>query len=53
MDGNDVLDGWNHEDARKVLEAVKMAADCMITEGEMVTKIKLAAKVEAFEQHVG
>jgi hypothetical protein len=53
MDAGDVLDGWNTEDARKVLEAVRMAADGMITEGEMIAKLKIVTGVEAFEQHVG
>jgi hypothetical protein len=42
MDANDVLDGWNHEDAQRVLEAVRMAADGLITEGEMLGKLKTA-----------
>jgi hypothetical protein len=53
MDANEVLDGWNYEDAHHVLEAVKMAADGLITEGEMLGKLKDASGVEAFEQHVG
>jgi hypothetical protein len=53
MDANEVLDGWNYEDAHQVLEAVKMAADGLITEGEMLGKLKDASGVEAFEQHVG
>jgi hypothetical protein len=53
MDANEVLDGWNHEDARRVLDAVRHAADGMITEGEMIAKLKDASGVEAFEQHVG
>jgi hypothetical protein len=53
MDANEVLDGWHYEDARQVLEAVKMAADGLITEGEMLAKLKDASGVKAFEQHVG
>jgi hypothetical protein len=53
MDANEVLDGWKHEDAQRLLEAVRMAADGMITEGEMIAKLKAASGAEAFEQHVG
>ena len=34
------LDGWNHNDAKQVLAAVRMAADGLITEREMVTKLE-------------
>ena len=53
MDANEVIEGWHPEDARQVLDAVKMAADGMITEGEMLAKLKDASGVGAFEQHVG
>ena len=53
MDANEVLDGWKHEDAQQVLEAVRMAADGLITEGEMLGKLKVVTGVEAFEQRVG
>ena len=53
MNVNEVLDGWHYEDAHQVLEVVKMAADGLITEGEMLAKLKDASGVEAFEQHVG
>jgi hypothetical protein len=53
MDANEALDGWNHEDARRVLDAVRHAADGLITEGEMIAKLKAASGAEAFEQHVG
>jgi hypothetical protein len=43
MDANEVLDGWNHEDARKVLDAVRHAADGLITRGEMLAKLADAA----------
>jgi len=36
----DAFDGWNHEDAKRVLATVRMAADGMITEGEMVRKLE-------------
>jgi hypothetical protein len=52
QDANEVISGWNPEDARQVLEAVKMAADGMITKNEMLTKIMDAAGVEAFEETV-
>jgi triphosphoribosyl-dephospho-CoA synthetase len=53
MDANEVLDGWHHEDAKQVLDAVKHAADGLITEGEMIAKLKDASGAKAFEQHVG
>jgi hypothetical protein len=43
MDANDVLDGWKHEDARRVLDAVRHAADGLITKGEMLAKLADAA----------
>lgn len=52
LDANEVISGWHPEDARQVLEAVKMAADGMITKDEMLTKIMDAAGVEAFEETV-
>ena len=52
LDANEVIEGWHPEDARQVLEAVKMAADGMITKNEMLTKIMDAAGVEAFEETV-
>ena len=52
MDVNEAIEGWNPANAQKVLEAVKMAADGMITKNEMLTKIMDAAGVEAFEETV-
>ena len=52
IDANDAIEGWNPANAQKVLEAVKMAADGMITKNEMLTKIMDAAGVEAFEETV-
>ena len=49
----EMLDGFKVRDAANILQAVKMAADGMITEGEMLAKLKGASGVEAFEQHVG
>jgi hypothetical protein len=53
MDANEVFDGWRYEDAKQALDAVRHAADGLITEGEMLAKLKDASGVEAFEQHVG
>jgi hypothetical protein len=53
MGADEVIEGWHPEDVRQVLEAVKMAADGLITESEMLAKLKDASGVEAFEQHVG
>jgi hypothetical protein len=52
MDANEVISGWQPDDARQVLEAVKMAADGMITKNEMLTKIMDAAGVTGFEETV-
>ena len=52
MDANEVIEGWHPEDARQVLEAVKMAADGMITKNEMFTKIMNAAGITEFEETV-
>jgi hypothetical protein len=49
----EMLDSFKPRDAANILQAVKMAADGMITEGEMVAKLKTASGAEAFEQHVG
>jgi len=49
----EMLDSFKPGDAAHILQAVKMAADGMITEGEMVAKLKDASGIEAFEQHVG
>jgi|GraSoi_2013_40cm_1033754.scaffolds.fasta_scaffold167118_2 hypothetical protein len=49
----EMLDSFKPRDAANILEAVKMAADGMITEGEMLAKLKNASGVEAFEQDVG
>ena len=53
MDAHEAITGWQPEDAQRVLDAIRMAADGLITEGEMVGKLKIAMGVEAFEQHVG
>jgi hypothetical protein len=52
MDANQVLEGWEYQDAQTVLDAVRQAADGLITEGEMLTKLKAATGVEFFEQDV-
>jgi hypothetical protein len=36
----DVFDGWNHNDAKQVLDAVAQARDGAITESEMVKKLE-------------
>jgi hypothetical protein len=53
MDASEVLDGWRYEDAKQALDAVRHAADGLITQGEMLAKLKGASGVEAFEQDVG
>ena len=53
MDANEVLDGWRYEDAKQALDAVRHAADGLITQNEMLAKLKGASGVEAFEQDVG
>ena len=52
MEAHEVLNGWHYEDAKQVLDAVKRAADGLITEGEMIAKLKDAAGVVEFEQTV-
>jgi hypothetical protein len=52
MDANEVLDGWHYEDAQQVLEAVRHAADGLITRSEMLVKLADAAGLtspEGFE----
>jgi hypothetical protein len=49
----EMLDSFKQRDAANILQAVRHAADGLITEGEMLTKLKDASGVEAFEQHVG
>jgi hypothetical protein len=49
----EMLDSFKPRDAASILQAVKMAADGMITENEMLAKLKDASGIEAFEQHVG
>jgi hypothetical protein len=49
----EMLESFKPRDAVNILQAVRMAADGMITENEMLTKLKDASGVEAFEQHVG
>jgi hypothetical protein len=49
----EMLDSFKPRDAANILQAVKRAADGMITENEMLAKLKNASGIEAFEQHVG
>jgi hypothetical protein len=46
----DAFDGWNHNDAKKVLDAVAQARDGLITEGEMVKKLE---KISGFYFETG
>jgi hypothetical protein len=49
----EMLDSFKPGAAAHILQAVQMAKDGMITENEMLAKLKNASGVEAFEQHVG